>query len=423
MSRFFVSHGMLLNVLGRPGDGCRAMQALIRDSHEPDRARKGHFKRAWQLFRALLERGIVETIPRTPEGSRLRVNVDLQDDFSMDQALSLYLFETIALLDPDSESHAADLLTLVESIVENPELILRKQLDKLKGRKVAEMKAEGLDYDRRMEELEKLEYPKPLRDFVYDTFNAFAARHPWVGDENIRPKSIAREMYEGYRTFANYVQEYDLERSEGLLLRHLNSVYKVLSQTVPDTVKSDAVLDIEHYLRETLRGVDSSLLDEWERMRDPAYVPAPTDDRDAGRERPGEQAKDVTRDTRAFTAAVRARLFSFLQAWAGGHDEAALGLLEPPADAAGQPWTPERLAAARASHQAEHQGLRLDPEARNLRHTKVAPSPDRTSWQVEQMLVDTQGHNDWMAVVEVDLIASRAQDAPVIRLLRLGPLA
>ncbi|HET6898179.1 MAG TPA: DUF3516 domain-containing protein, partial [Vicinamibacteria bacterium] len=244
-SRFDVSHGMLLNVLSRRSDGCRAMQALIRDSHETDRAKKAHFRRGWQLFRALVARGIVEITPRTSDGSRVRVNVDLQEDFSMDHALSLYLFETIPLLDAEAETHALDLLTLVESILENPELILRRQLDKLKDRKVAEMKAEGLDYDHRMAELEKMEYPKPLRDFIYMTFNAFADRHPWVGEEAIRPKSIAREMFEGFRSFSDYVQEYDLERAEGLLLRHLNSVYKALSQTVPDAVKTDPIREIE----------------------------------------------------------------------------------------------------------------------------------------------------------------------------------
>ncbi len=166
-SRFQVTHGMLLNVLSRRGNGCRAMQRLIRDSHEPERAKPAHFRRAWQLFRALVQRGIVEIVPRTEDGARVRVNLELQDDFSMDQTLSLYLLETIPLLDPESETYALDLLTLVEAILENPELILRRQLDKLKGRAVAEMKAEGLDYDQRMEQLEKLEYPKPLRDFIW----------------------------------------------------------------------------------------------------------------------------------------------------------------------------------------------------------------------------------------------------------------
>lgn len=419
-SRFEVSHGMLLNVLSRRGDGCRAMQALIRDSHETDRAKRAHFKRGWQLFRALVQRGIVEITPRTEDGSRVRVNVDLQEDFSMDQALSLYLFETIPLLDPESETHALDLLTLVESILENPELILRKQLDKLKDRKVAEMKAEGLDYDQRMAELEKLEHPKPLRDFVYMTFNAFAERHPWVGEENIRPKSIAREMFEGFRSFSDYVQEYDLERAEGLLLRHLHSVYKVLTQSVPDTAKTGAVLEMELYLRDMLRQVDSSLLDEWERMRDPNYQPAGAG-ADMRPPRP-EEPPDVTRDTKAFTAAIRTRVFALLRAWSIGNDEAALALIDSPTDGSGEAWTAARLRAAREAHRIEHAGLRLDPEARNLRHTHVEPADDRASWRVQQMLVDPEGLNDWVAELEVDLAASREVGEPVLRLLRLGSL-
>ena len=420
-SRFLVSHGMLLNVLSRRGDGCRAMQRLIRDSHEPERAKRAHFKRAWQLFRALVGRGIVEFVPRTEEGAKLRVNVELQDDFSMDQALSLYLLETLPLLDPEAETHALDLLTLVESILEDPELVLRRQLDKLKGEAVARMKAEGLDYDQRMEELEKLEHPKPLRDFVYATFNAFADRHPWVGEENVRPKSIAREMFEGFRSFSDYVQEYDLERAEGLLLRHLNSVYKVLSQTVPDAAKTDAVREMELYLREMLRGVDSSLLDEWEMMRDPDYVPRGTAGAELRPPRP-EEPPDVTRDTKAFTAAIRTRLFTFIRAWSLGNDEAALEGVDAPADADGQPWSPERLKAAREAYRAEHAGPRLDPEARNLRHTHVEPSADRARWRVQQMLIDAEGLNDWVLELEVDLAASRELGEPVLKLVRLAPL-
>jgi Domain of unknown function (DUF3516) len=397
------------------------MRELIRDSHEPDRAKKTHFRRGWQLFRALVDRKIVEILPPDEEGHRVRVNVELQDDFSMDQTLSLYLLETILLLDPDSETHGLDVLTLVESILENPELILRRQLDRLKGRKVAEMKAEGLDYDQRMEELEKLEYPKPLRDFVYSTFNAFAERHPWVGEENIRPKSIAREMFEGFRSFSDYVQEYDLERAEGLLLRHLNSVYKVLSQTVPDGVKTDTVVEMELYLRDMLRQVDSSLLEEWERMQDPDYVPRGASAPELRPPRP-EEPPDVTRDTKAFTAAVRTRVFAFLRAWSVGKDEAALDVLDAPQDAEGSPWTLERLRTSREAHRVEHGLLRLDPEARNLRHTSVEPSEDRARWRVQQMLVDAAGLNDWVAELDVDLAASREVSEPVIQLRRLGSL-
>jgi hypothetical protein len=310
----------------------------------------------------------------------------------------------------------------VESILENPELILRRQLDKLKGTKVAEMKADGLDYDQRMEELEKLEYPKPLRDFIYGTFNAFAERHPWVGEENIRPKSIAREMFEGFRSFSDYVQEYDLERAEGLLLRHLSSVYKVLSQTVPDGAKTDAVLETELYLRDMLRQVDSSLLEEWERMRDPNYQPLGSGRAEVRPPRP-EEPPDVTRDPKAFTAAIRTRLFAFLRAWSIGSDESALTLLDAAVDDGGEPWTVARLRAAREAHRVEHAGgIRLDPEARNIRHTHVAPAQDGASWRVQQMLVDAEGLNDWVVELDVDLASSRATGEPVLQLLRIGSL-
>jgi len=418
-SRFDVSHGMLLNVLSRRGDGCRAMQALIRDSHETDRAKTAHYRRGWQLFRALVTRGIIEIVPRTPEGSRVRVNVDLQEDFSMNQALSLYLLETLPLLDAASEAYPLDLLTLVESILENPELILRRQLDKLKDRAVAEMKAEGLDYDQRMERLEKLEHPKPQREFIYATFNAFADRHPWVGEENIRPKSIAREMYEGFRSFPDYVQEYDLERAEGLLLRHLASVYKVLVQTVPDQGKTEAVLEVEFYLRDMLRRVDSSLLEEWQRMLDPTRVAAVGGAEQAPRP---EEPPDITRDAKTFTASIRARVFAFLRAWSIEQDESALEAMDTAPDAAGQPWTPERLRAAREAYRLEHGAVRLDPEARNLRHTHVDPSEDGARWIVQQTLVDPDGFNDWILEIEADLAASRAAGEPVLRLRRVGAL-
>jgi uncharacterized protein DUF3516/RAD3-like DEAD/DEAH box helicase len=423
-SRFEVSHGMLLNVLSRPSDGCRAMQALIRDSHETDRAKAAHFRRGWQLFRALLTRGIVEIVPRTGEGSRVRVNVDLQEDFSMNQALSLYLLETIPLLDAGAETYALDLLTLVESILEDPDPILRRQLDRIKDRAVAEMKAEGLDYDQRMEKLEALEHPKPLREFVYSTFNAFALRHPWVGEENIRPKSIAREMFEGFRSFPDYVQEYDLERVEGLLLRHLSSVYKVLVQTVPDGVKDDGVREMEFYLRDMLRRVDSSLLEEWQRMIDPALVAASSEGAPGTGAPPApESPTDVTRDAKTFTASIRARVFAFLRAWSQGADAAALESIDAPDDAEGAAWSPERLAAAREAFRLEHAGVRLDPEARNLRHTHVRPSDDGARRIVQQTIVDPDGFNDWLVEVESDLAASRAASDPVLRLRRVGSLA
>ncbi len=419
-SRFQVTHAMLLNVLSRPHSGCEALRELLTRCHESPRAKKGLARRAWQLFRSLLDRRIVEFIPRTPAGGYLRVNVELQDDFSMDQTLSLYLLETLPLVDPQQPDYALILLTLVESIVEDPDAILRRQLDKLKTRKMAELKMEGMEFDRRIEELDKLEYPKPNREFIYSTFNAFAAKHPWVGQENIRPKSIAREMFENFRSFSDYIRDYELQRAEGLLLRHLNGVFKVLAQTVPDAAKNDTVREMELYLGTMIRQVDSSLLDEWEKMRNPAFQRAETTEvRPPGAE---EAARDITRDPRAFTAAIRTRVFAFLRALVNEDFDTALAALASPTDADGQPWTPDRLRAALAAYYAAHTVLRLDPEARNARHTYVVPAEDQRTWRVQQMLVDADQHNDWVAEFAVDLAESRAAGEPALRLRRVGSL-
>ena len=448
-SRFQVTHAMLLNVLSRDGDGCAAMQRLIRDCHETPRQKEAHTKRAWQLFRSLLDRKIVEFInPRSSRreeaqtanaecgvqnaesiqslltsaatGQKLRVNIQLQEDFSMNQTLSLYLLETIPLMDPHAPDYALVLLTLVESILEDPAIILRKQLDKVKDRKMAEMKMEGIEYDKRMEELEKCEHPKPNREFVYSTFNAFAARHPWVGQENIRLKSIAREMFEEFRSFADYIKLYELHRAEGLLLRHLNSVFKVLTQTVPDTAKNDQLREMELYLGTMIRQVDSSLLDEWEKMRDPNYRPGETKEvRPPGAE---EAAADITRDTQAFTAAIRNRLFTFLRGLVIGDFETAIAQLAAPDDAEGQPWTPARLQAALDAYHTDHERICLEPNARNARHTYIVPAEDKKSWRVQQMLVDPAEHNDWVAEFTVDLAESRAASEPTLRLRRIGSL-
>ncbi len=440
-SRFQVTHGMLLNVLSRKGDGCAAMQKLIRDCHETPRQKQAHIKRAWQLFRSLLDRKIVEFInPRSSgresassedpgsesrltsaaTGQKIRVNVELQDDFSMDQVLSLYLLETIPLMDPQAPDYALVLLTLVESILEDPDIILRKQLDKVKDQKMAEMKMEGIEYDQRMEELEKCEHPKPNREFVYSTFNNFAARHPWVGEENIHLKSIVREMFEEFRSFADYIKLYELQRAEGVLLRHLNSVFKVLAQTVPDSAKNEQVREMELYLGTMIRQVDSSLLDEWEKMRDPNYRPGETKEvRPPGAE---EAAQDITRDTKAFTATIRNRIFTFLRGLVIEDYEQAIANLSSPQDAEGQPWTPARLQTALDSYYTDHERICLEPNARNVRHTYVLPSDDKKSWRVQQMLVDPEEHNDWVAEFEVDLAASRQQNEPVLRLRRIGSL-
>ena len=334
------------------------------------------------------------------------------------------MLETIPLLDPQSAEYPFELLTLVESILEDPDIILRKQLDKVKSQKMAEMKMAGVEYDERMEELEKLEYPKPNREFVYSTFNAFAEKHPWVGQENIRPKSIAREMFETFRSFSDYIRDYELARAEGVLLRHLNSVYKVLVQTVPTAAKSEAIREMELYLGTMMRQVDSSLLDEWEKMRDPTFEPGKAEEI---RPRRPEQV-DITRDKQSFTTAIRNRIFSFLRNLVNHDFESALALFPPDPNAhnsssePGVNWTATRLKEALTEYSVEHERICLDPNARNIRHTHVLESHSPQAWRIQQMLVDPQEHNDWVAEFEIDLDSSRQRNEPAIRFVRLGPL-
>jgi hypothetical protein len=388
------------------------MRGILADCHESAARKKQLRKRAWQLFRSLLDRKIIDWITPTPSGRKLRVAIALQDDFSLHQELSLFLLDTLPLLDRASPAYPCDVLTLCEAIVENPDSILRRQVDKLKNEAFAEMKAADVPFEERLEKLEQIEHPKPLAEFLYGTFNTFAAAHPWVGKENIRPKSIAREMYERYLSFAEYIREYGLQRMEGLLLRHLSQVWKVLSQTVPDAFKTPEVIEMEDYLRELIRGIDSSLLEEWERLRNPDFVAAEVSDKPA---RPSTY--DLTRDPIAFKRLLRTALFAILQDVAARDWESAAEHLrsgQAGASAENEPLSPEAkaLEAAFAPYLATRGRFRLDPAGRAAHHTHL--SEDGDTWRIAQVLVDAGDLNDWELRLTLDLPSSRTAQRPVL---------
>jgi hypothetical protein len=337
----------------------------------------------------------------------------LQRDFSLFHTLSLYLLDSLERIDPVRESYALDVLTQVESILEDPDAILWKQLDRARGEAVARMKAEGLEYDERMAELEKVEYPKPNADFVYSTFNEFAAKHPWVGQENIRAKSVAREMVERCQSFNDYVREYELQRSEGLVLRYLAEAYKTLAQTVPERFRDEALEDVLAFLRTTVRGVDSSLLDEWERMRS-GEAAEPRAAPEAAPPRPALPF-DPAQNPRAFAARVRADLHRLLGALARrSHEEAAAALWQP-----GGEWTPRRLEEAMAPYWAEHPRIDVTPAARRPHNTFLDEAGPRR-WKAVQRIVDEAGEVDWVLECQVDLSAPRDPDLPLVELVRIG---
>lgn len=426
-SRFEVSHGMLINVLSRKTDGCSAMRKLIRDCHETAKRKKELMHRAFQLFRSLVEKNIVEFLPNPQQGmAHVQVNLDLQNDFAMNEPLSLYLLDTLPQLSPESPDFALDVVSLVESIVENPEPILRVQLKKARDVRYAELKAEHAEYNKIQEELDKVEYPKPLRDFIYTTFNAFAEEHPWVGDLNVEPKSIVREMIENFDTFSGYVKKYGLARMEALLLRHINYVYKVLAQTVPDSFKTEEILEIQNYLDELIRRTDSSLLEEWERLKNPEFIAEEMKEEKAFRA--DEASKDVTLDKKKFVANARARIFAFLSQLRNRNIDGALELLSEDlsegqvvADGENIPWTENRLEELLLEFHSEHGNFRLDAEGRSVKHSIVVWTP--SALKIQQILQDEEDVNDWEADFSIPLKESREAGMPLIRLDRIGSIA
>ncbi len=407
-SRFEVTHGILLSLLQSASNGYRRLVELISRSHLSDWNRRRQLRVAAQAFRVLRGAGVVQVEGGRP--AQVKVEEGLQRDFSLHQTLSLYLLDTLETLDPAGESYALDLLTLVESILENPDPVLYAQLNRLKGEKVAELKAQGMEYEERMAELEKLEWPKPNRELIYDTFNAFADRHPWVGQENIRPKSVARELLEGFVSFNDYVRDLGLERSEGVLLRYLSEVYRTLMQNVPERYRTEEVEDVIAFLRTLIRSVDSSLLDEWEGLQNPEAVamriPAEAVAAPAW-------ARQLT--PKEIAARVRAELHRLVKALAEKRYEEALELI----DSGEGDWTPERLETEMAPYWAEHAAVDLTPRARRPSLTQIREIAPR-QWEARQTLLDPQGDGDWMLEVVFDTRKSQGTELPRPVLRRLG---
>jgi hypothetical protein len=350
-------------------------------------------------------------VPRASgKSSMVKLASGFQPDFSLNHTLGLYLLETLDRIDPDDPDHAVNVLTLVESILENPDVVLMKQLDEIKRAKLDELKAQGVEYEERIAELEKLEYPKPMRDFIYETFNAFAKQHPWIGAENIRPKSVARDMWERFATFDEYVRDLGLQRSEGVVLRYLSDVYKAIVQSVPDRYKTADVLDIIAYLRSIVTRVDSSLIEEWEDLHFGAR-----DDDEEEREDRTEAKIDLLRDPRAIRARLRSELNRFVKAIAIRDYEEAAAALRPSDDHA---WSPAELESAMAPFYEAHKRVVWDQDARSARFVRIEPVGEFL-WELRQTLVDDEGDNDWF--VEADARPDEgATGESVLRLRRIA---
>ena len=413
-SSFNVTHQMVLNVLSRPGDSGADLRWLLTHNHEPRKFQRQHIRRAISVYRSLRDAGIVEELADPDqEGRMVRIGVDLQDDFALHQPLSLFALEVIPELhDSESEStpeqHALNVLSVIESVLENPGVILASQVNRLKTELVNRLKMEGVEYEERMERLNEVRPPRPLADFIYGTFDVFRSHHPWVGDENVQPKSVAREMYELGFNFRQYVDHHNLKRSEGVVLRYLTQAYKAVVQNVPDEEKTEEFRDLEAWLGESVRQVDSSLIDEWEKLRNPD--PAETDPvEDTDLDRP-----DVTTSPRAFRVMVRNEVFRWVQLLSRRSGEATDMLADVPT-VDGTTWATDSIREAVGPYWEEHSVIPTDSHARGSEFFVLDDSA-ADMWKVTQTIADPKGFNEWVLEGQVDLTTSREEGRAVVRL-------
>ena len=425
-SRFRITHGMVLNLLQRDEEAndpnrknFASLRELISGSHEEDSAKKRHLKHAAVLVRSLVRARILvlQRDSQTPYYWVI-VNPDLQFDFSLYHALSLFLVEMVPLLEAEHPTYVGDLLTLVESVLENPDIVLRKQTDRAKQAALAEMKSQGVQYEERMEKLEGISYPKPLADWLFGNFDRFARMHPWVGDREIEPKSIGREMWETFASFNDYVKAYGLERSEGVLLRYLSQLYRTLQQNVPIVAKTEAVEDVLGFFRTTIELTDTSLLEEWESMLHPELLLRKREEREKAVE--AIWVRELVENPKVFAARVRSEMHLFVQALANRNwEEAAEKIVHEPA---GRRWRDARRrlgcrpprSGARAVLRGVHRPHHLAREPPPPLHPDP-PIGDR-QWEVQQTLMDPLLDNFWGIRARVDLRRATSVEVPLLKI-------
>lgn len=410
-SRFRVTHTMLLSVIARPGNAFEAMRHLLEDNHEPRKAQLRHIRQAIAIYRSLLDGGVVERL-ETPdaEGRIVRLTVDLQQNFALNQPLSTFALAAFELLDADSPSYALDMVSVVESTLDDPRQILAAQQNKARGEAIGQMKADGIEYEERMELLQDVTYPKPLSELLWHAYDVYRQSHPWVGDHPVSPKTVVRDMYERAMTFTEFTSNYELARTEGIVLRYLAGAYKALEHTIPDDLKSEDLEDLIAWLGEMVRQVDSSLLDEWEQLANPEVETA-----EQAQER-ADELKPVTANARAFRVLVRNAMFRRVELAALDRVR-DLGELDGDAG-----WDEDAWGEAMDAYWDEHEELGTGPDARGPKLLKIDEDAEHGLWRVRQTFADPSGDHDWGISAEVDLAASDEEGRAVLRVTSVGQL-
>ena len=407
VAQFAVTPAMLLNVIARPGNAFEAMRSLIMDNHSAPSARRGQVRDAIRAYRALLAAGVIERLDQPDdEGRSVRLTADLPLNFALNQPLSTFALAALELLDPESETFALDVVSVLEATLDNPRQVLSAQAHMARGEAIAAMKADGIEYDERMELLSEVTWPRPLEELLHGAFAIYRQSHPWLTEDDLSPKTVVRDMWERAMTFNEYVSFYGLTRSEGALLRYLTDAYRALRSSVPESLHTEGFTDVLEWIGALVRQTDSSLLDEWEQLT----TPSATTDGVVEVAPP----MSLTGNVRAFTVLVRNAMFrrvelASLRRWA------QLGELD-----SGSGWDALRWQDAMEAYFAEYDRLGIGADARNPQLLHVTPGEG--VWEIRQVFDDPDDDHDWGITATVDLVASDTAGEPVVTVTDVAPL-
>jgi hypothetical protein len=421
VSRMRVDNAMIVNVVAREEDAFPVLRRLLAENHSDRREQRRLARRALRLARSLLRSGILTRLDeRDRFGRQYVLTVDLPDDFALNQELAHFALAALDVLDPHADTYAMDVVSVVESVLEPPRQVLWAQQNEARGEAVAAMKADGIEYDERMVLLEEVTWPRPLAELLEATYALYRESHPWLDPEALEPKSVVREMWEQGMGFTDLVARYQLARSEGLVLRYLTDAYRTLRQTVPERHRSPEVEELVEWLGETVRQTDSSLLDEWEALADPAHVRP-----DVADHAPPPPPRPISAQLRPFRVMVRNAMWRRVELAARDDVDAlaavestAAGLAEPPPEVR---MTRADWDAGLEAYYADHDEVRLDADARGP--DLLAVEEAGRTWTARQTLHDPAGDHDWVIEALVDLDASDTAGEAVVlatALRRLG---
>ena len=464
-----MTHAMVLNVLaGAPAAGRDPGEHLVwlaRNNDDPPTDRNPHLRRLGEIYTSMKQAGVVEHVSSAQASAsgepRLRAATDLPDDFALNQPLSPFALAALELLDPESPTFALDVVSVIESVLEDPRPLLFAQEKAARAEAVAAMKAQGMEYDERMAALEEVTWPRPLADLLGDAFAVYLHANPWIEDQEISPKSVVREMIENALTFTGIVGRYDVGRSEGIVLRYLTDAYRALRQIVPDELMTDELRSIIAWLSALIRAVDSSLLDEWEAMSTgQAFSPEAEGVGTEGAELAFGAREDGTvpfsANRHAFRTTIRGALFERVEAMSRDNVEALARLDEASRTPVVAPWGEDEWDAALERYWAEHEWIGIDQRARALSLCSLNEAPTRedvlelapavvssdferaqvarieaiadaldqaapgTFWLATQTLFDSEEDMDWRIVALVDVPASDEANRVALATVTVG---